>query len=77
VIEILLLSILGLAAAGYAGLWLWSRRRNRRLAAERALRVSQTWGDILRREQHERFNAEFLEALGDDREEFLRHWRGE
>lgn len=67
-IEIALISILVLAALGFAGLWVRSKRVAQRelaagLAAHRTL-----WEAEERQKLHTRFNEEYLQALRDAEE---------
>lgn len=77
-IEILLLSILALALAAFVGLSIWRRKADDRILIEKTRQTIATWEDEVRREQHQKFNTEFLDSLTEeDRERFIRMWRGE
>lgn len=77
-IEIALLSILGLAAGAYTVLWVRTRKRDALAKGEDARLSALIWENEMRRKQHEEFNKEFLDSLTDeDRARFLREWKGE
>lgn len=66
--EIALLSILLLAAACFAGLEVWARRRKRKELEMTLFQRRAIWEAETRRELHEQYNEEYLKALRDAEE---------
>jgi uncharacterized membrane-anchored protein YhcB (DUF1043 family) len=76
--ELVLIGVLCLCVLGYVSVWLWRRSADRRQEVQRARQTIEQWENEQRQIEHRKFNREFLDSLtDDDRERFLKMWRGE